>query len=114
MATVAPRITAPAKGVIQVQWPNLANGDVGGGADIRRFPEKTLQMEGTPGVGGTMQFEGSNDGTNWRQMKDFEGTLISLTAAGIVLISENPFLIRPNITAGDGSTDLTVTVSANG
>jgi hypothetical protein len=95
-----------------ITWPSLANGDTGDSAVVAANPDKTLQIVGTFGVGGTVVLQGSNDGTNWVTLNDGTGSAISLTAAGLVSVLENPRYVRPNVTAGDGTTDITVTICA--
>lgn len=72
----------------------------------------TVQVTGTFGVGGTVVIEGSNDGTNYVTLNDAGGAALSLTAAGLKAIRELPAYIRPRVTAGDGTTSLTVTLAA--
>ncbi len=90
-----------------VSWQGLANGD--DGEPICTSSESiSVQVEGTFGTGGTVVLEGSNDGTNWRTLKDRQGTAISLTAAGVRQLGEITEKIRPRVTAGDGATSLSV------
>lgn len=71
----------------------------------------SVQILGTFGVGGTVVIEGSNDGTNYVTLNDPAGAALSITAAGLKGIRENPAYIRPRVTAGDGTTSLTVTLA---
>lgn len=105
--------TLPQHGVAKVEWTGLLNGDTGRGEDMTRFADRTVQVKGTFGVGGSINIEGSNDGgTTWAILNDSrgEGNALTLTAADMRTVLENPGLIRPNVTAGDGSTSLTVTI----
>lgn len=72
-----------------------------------------IQMEGTPG-GGTVALQGSNDGTNWVNLKDFTGTEIALTTSpsGADFTTSARF-IRPLITGGSGD-DVNVTICLRG
>jgi hypothetical protein len=80
---------------------------------VARFPDRTVQVTGTFGVGGSVAMEGSNDGgTTWGLLKDAYGVDIALTTAVCRAIGDNPMLIRPRVTAGDGTTNLTVTIAA--
>jgi hypothetical protein len=54
--------------------------------------------------------EGSNDGATWSLVTDLSGATIVKVAAGVSVIAENPLFMRPHVTAGDGSTSLTVTM----
>jgi hypothetical protein len=96
---------------IVISWTGLANGESGSAYAIPTFADKTLQIGGTLGVGGTVLLEGSNDGTNFVAMHDTQGNNLSFTSAQMQLIVENPRYIRPRVTAGDGSTSITVTIA---
>ena len=62
------------------------------------------------GSGGTLKIEGSNDGANWSVLTDPQGNDLSFTASKIETVSEITRYIRPNVTAGDGTTALTVSL----
>lgn len=94
------------------QWTGLLNGDSGNPLEHADFGDRCVQITGTFGAGGTIVIEGSNDGTNYVTLTDPQGNAISKTAAAIEAISENTRYVRPRVTAGDGSTDLAVTLFA--
>jgi len=55
--------------------------------------------------------QGSNDGVLWHALSDPSGaSLGALGAAGIFGIREEVKFLRPLVSAGDGTTSLTVTV----
>lgn len=110
MATIDASIEANFAAYSRHTWTPLANGDDGNGAQYMGSGDRSIQIEGTFGAGGTVIVEGTNDGTNWRQLKDATGTAISFTAAGIKQILENPVAVRPRVTAGDGTTAITATL----
>jgi len=111
MAIVKPTInTLSDRNVVLVTWTNLANGDTGDPVSYPRHADKSAQVAGTFGAGGAVQIQGSNDSSNYVQLNDNGGTAISITAAGIKGVSENTRLVRPAVTAGDGSTLLTITM----
>lgn len=89
----------------------MANGDVGIATTTRlaAYADRSAQVEGTFGAGGTVLIEGTNDGTNWRTLTDPLGNLLSITAAGIKQVTEAVLQMRPRVSAGDGTTSLTVT-----
>lgn len=89
-------------------WSNLANGDAGTELMLAEFADKSVQVFGTFGVGGTVQIEGSNDGVNYAVLTDPQGNNLLLTSAKIETVSEVTAYIRPRIIAGDGTTSLTV------
>ncbi|MCU1273068.1 MAG: hypothetical protein JWO48_499 [Bryobacterales bacterium] len=95
-----------------VSWTPLANGDSGTPYGMPGFADRTVQIAGTFGVGGTVVIEGTVDGTNYATLSDPQGNAISKTAAGIEAVSELVKLIRPRVTAGDGTTSITVALIA--
>lgn len=78
--------------------------------NLTEFADRSLQITGTFGSGGTIVWEGSNDGTNYVTLTDPQGNAISKTAAAIEAVTEVTQWARPRVTAGDGTTDLDVTV----
>jgi hypothetical protein len=90
-------------------WTPLttANSD-GQPAQYTGSAERTIQVSGTFGAGGTVIWEGTLDGTNWFQVKDPSSTLISFSAGGLKAILEDPIFVRPRISSGgDGTTAIT-------
>lgn len=96
-----------------VTWSGLLNTDVGSAIQLAHFGDRTVQVTGTFG-GGTMTFQGSNDGTNWASLTDPQGNAIAKTAAGLEAVLELPRYVRPSVAGGDGTTDLVVTMFATG
>lgn len=94
-------------GVVLYTWSGLLNGDTGEPVEAVGHADRTIQVLGTFSVGGTIICEGSLDGTNYATLTDPQGNAISKTAAGIEMVSELTKVIRPSVTAGDGSTSLT-------
>lgn len=93
-----------------VTWSGLLNGDTGAPFEGGDWVDRCVQVFGTFGTGGTLTVQGSNNGSNWNTLKDSFGTAIQLTSAGVVQVMEVTRYIRPSITAGDGSTNLTVSM----
>lgn len=97
---------------ITVTWAAIANG-VQGDACAGPWTTAWFVATGTFGAGGSVALQGSNDGTNW-----FNLTPAALTAAGAFVnatavtgglgVTEHPKYIRPTVTAGDGTTAITV------
>lgn len=90
---------------VTVTWSAVPNGNQG---DAHGGPWSTFSaiVTGTFGVAGSVRLEGSNDGVNW-----FALSPTALVAAGSFAplgAAEHPKFIRPNVTAGDGTTALTV------
>jgi hypothetical protein len=95
-----------------LQWATMHNGDQGAQFDYMFYhhADRSVQLAGTFGSGGTCIIEGSNDGTNYATLSDTGGNALSLTAAAMKAITEVPRYIRPRISAGDGTTAITVTM----
>lgn len=89
-----------------VVWPLVPNGNQGD-AVAEDWLTASFQVAGTFGAGGSVQMEGSNDNAAWVKLSP-----AALVAAGFfapLAVNERPKYIRPNVTAGDGTTALTVT-----
>lgn len=102
------------KGVSKTIWTGLLNGDTGLPQTGALLPDKSVQVSGTFGVGGSVSIKGSNDNATWFTLTDPQGNALVFTAAGMEQISENPQHMMPEVTAGDGSTSLTVTIVSEG
>ena len=97
-----------------VTWSGLLNGDDGAAFQYGAFTDRSIQFIGTFGAGGTIVLEGSNDGTNWVTLTDPQANLISKSSASIEAISEATRYVRPRVTAGDGTTNLTALLFIKG
>ena len=71
----------------------------------------TVQVAGTIGAGFNMVVEGSNDGTTYYTLNDQANAAIAFTALGLKTVRDQPAFIRPRVTAGDGTTNVTVTMA---
>ncbi len=108
-AQYAPNIQA--NGIL-ITWNPLANGDSGAPYEGVDFADRCLTIAGTFGAGGSVNIEGSNDGTNYFVLTDPQGNNFTKTAAALETIEENPRFLRPRVTAGDGSTAIVVVLWA--
>lgn len=97
------------RGVVSAAWAAMQNGDDGKPVNFAAFRDKSFQVEGTFGAGGTVAIEGSNDGVNYRTLHDPQGVALAITQAKIVTVLEATLLVRPRVTGGDGTTSLNVT-----
>lgn len=109
------RLANPWHGPVEIwQWTELGNGDDGAPVSWGHFADRSVQVTGTFGEGGTIIMEGSNmreeDTPTYFPLVDPQGGAISFEAAGGEQVLESTNLIRPRVTAGDGDTDLTVTM----
>lgn len=118
MATRTSVITNPEQYIygesyLRIQWAGLLNGDDGSPYANVSYADRSVQIKGTFGAGGTVVIEGSNDGgATYTTLADQGGTALSFTAVGIKQIRDLPGLIRPRVTAGDGTTALEVNLIA--
>lgn len=95
-------------------WANMQNGDDGQPIELANFADRSVQVFGTFGAGGNVRIEGSIDGTNYAPLTDPQGNALDINTAKIEAIIELVRWIRPVVTAGDGSTSLTVTMLLKG
>lgn len=91
-------------------WTGLDSDDSGIPITIVDYTDQTMTVHGTFGAGGSVTMQGSNDATNWFTLTDPQGNALTKTAAAIEMVVEAPLWIRPLVTAGDGTTSLTVTL----
>lgn len=94
--------------VVIYTWAALAQGDDGAPVSGPGWADRSFQVEGTFGAGGTVVIEGSNDGTNYRTLNDPFGNPMSITAAGLYQLTQDSLYVRPRISAGDGTTAIAV------
>jgi hypothetical protein len=112
MATRTATVNNSTVHALLVTWTGLLNGDQGDAIELPDWADRCIQITGTFGASGNMRFEGSLDGTNWFPITDPQGNAINLTAAGGEALTEVTKYVRPNVTAGDGTTSLTVMMYA--
>jgi hypothetical protein len=95
-------------------WANMQNSDDGQPIELANFADRSVQVFGTFGAGGSVRIEGSIDGTNYAPLTDPQGNTLDINTAKIEAVIELVRWIRPVVTAGDGSTSLTVTMLLKG
>lgn len=115
MAVRPAKIDYLADNLFRVSWTGLANGDTGEPVCMPFGPDKTAHIRGTFGVGGSMTIKGTNEdvaasGTD-PAIADPQGNAITKTAEAVEAFLENPYLIYPHVTAGDGTTALTCRIT---
>ena len=109
MTTIATALLPDMIGAVSRQrWVGLANGDDGAPIDMREFYDRSVQVSGTFGAGGTCVIEGTLNGTDWITLTNAIGDSLSFTAGGIEFITELVWKVRPRVSAGDGSTAIDV------
>lgn len=111
MTTIAKTTNDTIVGNYIYTWAGMAAGDDGVPAGATGSGDRTVQVQGTFGVGGTVLLEGSLDGSNWYTLRDPSGTSLSFTSAGLKAVLENIVSVRPRVSNGDISTSITVILS---
>jgi hypothetical protein len=91
-----------------IKWEGLANGDTGAPIDFSQYSDRSVQVVGTFGVNGSVRLEGSIDGINYAALTDPQGNNLDISTAKIEAVTELVLYVRPQVTAGDGSTNLSV------
>ena len=93
-----------------VTWGPMQLSDTGQPIDLVGFADRSIQVEGTFGAGGTVELQGSNDLTNFRVLHDPYSNPLDYTFARIDHLTEIPVLMRPAVLSGDGTTAIVVTM----
>lgn len=94
----------------RVTWGALVNGDAGDviGPDTALWSDRSIQVNGTFGAGGTLVWEGSNDGVTFATLNAPQGVALSFNTPAMRQVLEGALYMRPRVTAGDGTTALSV------
>lgn len=109
MSTITPTVTLPNENTVVFTYTNMVNGDDGKPIEAQwaDYADRSVQVTGTLGAGGTATIEGSNAST-YHALNDPNGNSLAVNALKIEQILESCLRMRPRITAGDGTTSLTV------
>lgn len=101
MATKTPTITGldPNDGSVMLFAWTLVGTDDGAPMPWAQWADRTVQFDGTFG-GGTVVWEGSNDGTNYYTLTDAQTVAISKTAPALEQVVEITQWARPRATVG--------------
>ena len=102
-------------GTTRITWPNLGNGDTGAPVEWPGAADRSVQViVNAAGVGDTVVIEGSCEATptNYSTLTEPGGAALSFNGAALEGVLQVTSHIRPNVTAGDGTTDLTVILLA--
>ena len=116
---ISPSMVAFFKGVYVMKWLGLrVTGDIGKPIALANFPDKSVQLIGIFGAGGTVVIQGNNKidpdnpdtppADDWQTLTDPLGSSLSFTSAGLKQIQENTYWIRPYVSAGVYLTDVDV------
>lgn len=115
MATITPTAEDISRdgSVLKRTWALLTTTNADGSPfPFAAWADRSVQVTGTFGAGGNLRWEGTNDGTNYVALTDPQGNALDFTTAKIEAVTEVCALARPRVTAGDGTTSLTVTLVA--
>lgn len=125
MANISPTVSTIADGTTKiVTWtpmiiidtdpgaPEVLEYDIGLPVEFCRFCDRSVTIVGTWGAGGSITLKGSNDGINYYALTDPQGNAITKSADSLEQITELTQYIKPEITAGDITTSLTVKLLA--
>lgn len=114
MATINPTITRIGHHTVEFLYETLTTTNDRGAAipeSFMDYADRSVQVLGTFGAGGNLRIEGSNDGgTTYAALTDPQGNALNVTAAKVEAITEITLLTRPFVSAGDGTTDLDVSI----
>jgi hypothetical protein len=126
VAVRTPTIVYVGDNVRRVTWSGLLNGDTGLGWEAwDEHERRMIQVTGTFGAGGNARIQGSllvspnqsetaTAEADWHRLHDDSGNDLDFNGVApnvrIERIEEGPAWVRPAVTAGDGTTNLTVTL----
>lgn len=110
MATIQVSANEMLYGSAVYTWAPLALGDDGSPVGSPGSGDRTAQIHGTFGAGTQVLIEGSLDMTHWFTLRDPSGNLLSFSAPGIKAIMENALAIRPRVSSGDGTEQITAII----
>lgn len=97
-------------GFVIATYEHMAITDVGPGIEFYAYADRSVQVFGTFGAGGSVLIEGSNDGEHWSALADPQGSPLVFNTAKIEAVLECTRHLRPVVAAGDETTDITVLV----
>lgn len=103
----------PYPGVWLVEWIGLGNDDEGEPLTTADFADKTVEIGGVFGAGGSIALKGSNDpgvGPVGVNLTDPLGVEIDGNTPVLATILQNPLKVWPVVSGGDGDTDLNVRI----
>src|SRR5712672_387417 len=111
MAVKAKTVVSPGQNMDAITWAAMVNTDTGEVVDVQGARSLTamLQAGGVLGIGGNCRWEGSFDNVNWFTMTSEIGIPVAANVVALVtpvMLKERPRWVRPNISAGDGTTSL--------
>ena len=104
----APSRTVLPGGAVVYTW-DLVAGQTGDPVDLVDFADRTIQVSGDFGVGGSITFEGTIDLVSYGTLSEPGGSPAIITTSKVMSILEVTRSIRPRC-SGDGSTSLKASI----
>lgn len=114
MPTINPTVAHIGNDTVRFTYTPMANADVGApiGANHADYADRNVSVFGTFGAGGTVLIQGANDAAlTYHTLNDQSDNALSITTAKNEQIEQVPEHTRPNVSAGDGATALTVVIT---
>lgn len=109
MATKKPVYDRPDDNTVRITYTGLTTADDGEPFQLPEYSDRSVQLTGTLGVGGTMAIEGANDDVpTYQTLTDQNDNNLSLNALKTEQVMQVTLRTRPRPTAGDGTTNLNV------
>lgn len=113
VVTVSGSTTFVARGILRTVWSFATSiaptsGSVGKPLIAPNYPDKTVSFRGPWVSGVTIVIEGSNTATystgttKWFSLADPQGNALSKATGSMEAILENPYFIRPRLSARTG------------
>jgi|JI10StandDraft_1071094.scaffolds.fasta_scaffold55632_3 hypothetical protein len=116
MAVISPVIVTnnpPGDGsIITYSWTMVTANDTGAPVPFAQWADRSVQFAGTWG-GGTIVWEGSNDGTNYETLTDAQTNAITKTANALEQVIEATLWARPRVTVSVTSVVITLLARRN-
>ena len=112
MATRPITITRVGDNTMVFNWDTLTTTNADGTPipeNYADYTDRNVDVDGTFGAGGNLRVAGTNRAA-YKALNDSFGNALNIAAAAVKSIAEVPLLTRPEVTAGDGDTDLDVTI----
>lgn len=97
---------------VRVTWEGLGQGDEGEAVTYGVFTDRSVQVFGTFGAGGSVTMQGSNDNANFVALTDPRGNALSISSPRLEQIEDLSYSFKPVVNGGDGTTALTVVLFA--
>lgn len=92
--------------VAVVTWSGVLQGDTCSPVNLAHWADRSIEINGTPGSGGSIAVTGGNSGTNYFNLKDVFQNVLSSLGTGVYQINELTGYLQPVLTGGDGTTSL--------